>query len=478
MTTGLNLWDSQVWVFMMELGLLFGSMLLANMLRRLIPAVRRSLIPSSVLAGFIVLIVNGLIQKLTGKPLSDRSTLEILTYHGLGLGFVALALKNNGSNKDTGSKKDVFNTGVTVVATYLVQALVGLAITFILFYLIGSWACGGLLLPMGFGQGPGQAYNWGHIYETATEYLPFPSGTSFGLGVAAAGFISASIGGIIHLNIIKAKGRKIGQVDSGEETENLSAQSITSPNEIPLAESLDKLTVQLGLVFLTYLLTYGIMWAASLGLDALGGFFEGTIKPLIWGFNFLMGTLCAMLVKAVLSFFKGKGVMVREYRNDFMLSRIAGVMFDIMVTASIGAIDLSAFTHREFVIPLVLICIAGTVVTYVFLDKVCATLFPGYRDESFLALYGMLTGTASTGVILLREVDPYFETPAANNLIYQQLWAIVFGFPMLLLLGVAPRSTMWTVITLIALMVLLVIMCVILFREQIFRKKKSNGLEQ
>lgn len=478
MTTGLNLWDSQVWAFMLELSMLLGSMLFANMLRRLIPALRRSLIPSSVLAGFIVLIANGLVEKITGSSFFQRTTLETLTYHGLGLGFVALALKTSKHSSSSNGKKDAFNSGVVVVATYLIQALVGLAITLVLFYLIGSWACGGLLLPMGFGQGPGQAYNWGHIYETATDYAAFPNGTSFGLGVAAVGFISASIGGVVYLNVIKAKGRKIGLVNSAEETENLTAQSITSADEIPLSESLDKMTVQFSLVFFIYMAGYLLMCLMSLGLDALGGFFTGTVKPLIWGFNFLIGNLCAILFKFIMAFFKRRGIVHREYRNDFMLSRIAGVMFDIMVTASIGAIDLSAFTHREFVIPMILICVAGTVVTYVFLDKVCAVIFPSYRDEAFLSLYGMLTGTASTGVILLREADPYFDTPASSNLIYQQPWAIVFGFPMLLLLGLAPQSITWTAITLIILAVLFTAMCVILFREQIFRKKKGRRLDQ
>ena len=59
-------------------------------------------------------------------------------------------------------------------------------------------------------------------------------------------------------------------------------------------------------------------------------------------------------------------------------------------------------------------------------------------------MYGMLTGTASTGVILLREIDPLFETPASHNLIYQNLWSIILGAPMLLLLGVVAQSMTWT----------------------------------
>jgi len=155
-------------------------------------------------------------------------------------------------------------------------------------------------------------------------------------------------------------------------------------------------------------------------------------------------------------------------------------MFDLMVVASIAAIDLSAFSHREFIIPLTVVCIVGATATYIQLNIISKRIYPEYQAEAFLSLYGMLTGTASTGVILLREIDPLFKTPAASNLVYQQLWAIVFGFPMLLLLGIAPigltadpattnMTNTW--ITLAALAVLFVVMNVILFRREIFKKK-------
>ena len=155
----------------------------------------------------------------------------------------------------------------------------------------------------------------------------------------------------------------------------------------------------------------------------------------------------------------------------------------LAAVASIAAIDLSAFSHREFIIPLSIICIVGAVATYIQLDIICKRVYPEYSAEAFLSLYGMLTGTASTGVILLREIDPLFKTPAASNLVYQQLWAIVFGFPMLLLLGFAPigltadpattnLTNVW--ITLAALAGLFVVMNLILFRRQLFGKNKKK----
>ncbi len=469
---GVSFWDMSVWFFIIELGVLFGAMLLANLLRRTIVPLRKSLIPSSVIGGFILLIANFLYTKITGYALFEKLTMELFTYHCLGLGFIALSLKSTDRKNSSSSGADIFNTGVTVVATYLVQALAGLALTFGLSYVIGNWNNAGLLLPMGFGQGPGQAYNWGHVYETATAYPAFENGASFGLTVAAMGFVAASIGGVIYLQIMKKQGRIRSELFE-DQTDSISAIEVCEKGEIPLTESLDKLTVQCGLVFLTYILTFGLMYLISIGCDALGGFFVGTVKPLVWGFNFLFGSLMAMIVKSVIRFLKLKGIMKREYRNPFMLSRISGTMFDLMVVASIAAINLSAFRRKEFVLPLIILTALGGFITFFYLKGISRKLYPTYRDEAFISLYGMLTGTASTGVILLREIDPNFETPASDNLIYQQLWAILFGFPMLLLLGLSPKSLSMTVLTLVLLAVLFVAMNVILFRKSIFKGKKK-----
>lgn len=78
----------------------------------------------------------------------------------------------------------------------------------------------------------------------------------------------------------------------------------------------------------------------------------------------------------------------------------------------------------------------------------------------------MLTGTASTGVILLREADPLFTTPAANNLVYQQGYSILFGAPLMLLMSFAPQSPVnaWICVGVFALM--LMIMNFIAFRKK------------
>ncbi len=459
--------NSGLWKFVIELGLIAAAILAAHYLCRKIKFIQKTMMPMAVLAGFLLLAA-----KYLGLPL-DEELLETLVFHGIGLGFIAMSLRMPPKGERSGGLTGL-KSGAVIVSTYLVQGIVGLLISLLLSYTLMPelFKAAGILLPMGYGQGPGQAYNWGHNYEVGWG---FANGTSFGLTVAAMGFVSASVGGVLHLNWLRRKGLYHG--DLGRDAQDdLSVATFTDSDEIPLSESLDKFTVQLALVFLAYAMAYLFMSTLNRFLDPAGTGAKGiagTLQGMIWGFQFLFGTVFGLLIKGVLGGLKKKGVIRREYTNNFMQNRIAGFMFDLMVVASIAAIDLSAFSKSEFIVPLSIICVAGAAVTYAYLRFLCPRVFPNYPHEAFLSLYGMQTGTASTGVILLREMDPNFETQASDNIVYHQPWAIVFGFPMLLLLPVAAQSITKGWITLGILIVLFAVMQLIVFRKSIFKKKKT-----
>ena len=468
MTSGFSFWDIEVWSFIITLALLFGCMMLANLLIRKIAFLRRSLIPAAVLGGFLALFLDAVYKAIFGRSMFELVTLESLTYHGLGLGFVALAWRHLDGAKGKKARRDVFNTSTITVGGYLIQGIVGLLITLLLSYAVGCFAAGGVILPMGYGQGPGQAFNWGTIYE---QQHGFTFGSSFGLTVAAMGFVSACVGGVLYLNKMRRAGDPRAQVENAGAVEDLTAEQITGENEIPISESMDKLTVQFALVFGTYIVAFASMWLLYkyVFLPSGNNLLLNTVNPLIWGFNFLIGTAWAILFKGIGDKCRAIGWMKRSYTNNFMLNRISGLMFDLMVVASIAAIDLSAFRHKEFIVPLVLICTAGALITYWYCKWQCTHLFPDYSDEMFLAMYGMLTGTASTGVILLREIDPLYKTPASHNIIYQNLWSIVLGAPMLLLMSSVPGNELRTALILVALFAFIL---VLQYRDKLFKKKK------
>lgn len=200
----------------------------------------------------------------------------------------------------------------------------------------------------------------------------------------------------------------------------------------------------------------------------LGNFGTNTLKPMLWGFNFLLGTLFGVAFKWILGRFKKAKIVHREYINNYMLNRISGFCFDIMIVAGTAAISFDEF--GKFVLPFILICALGAAVTFIYVLFICKHLYPDYQYEGFFSMFGMLTGTASNGMILLREIDPKFETPAANNLVLQTLAAIVLGFPVLLLMGYAPQSMTATWITLGILVVFWLALTLFMLRTKIFKK--------
>jgi len=238
---------------------------------------------------------------------------------------------------------------------------------------------------------------------------------------------------------------------------------------------MDKLTVQIALVAIAYAMSYLLMMGFNVVINTgiLGDFGFNTLQPLVWGFNFLFATFTAILLKTILRKLKLSGLIKREYTNDFLQNRFSGFMFDIMVVASIAAIDLSAFRVRAFVIPLIIIFIIGIVSTYFYCDIICKHIFPTLRHESFLALYGILAATNSMGFILLREIDPNFNTPVARYVIYQVIYASIFGFPLMLLMGYAPHGVLPSVITVGILIAFFAVMNLLLFRRQLFSKRRA-----
>ncbi len=446
--------NHELWNNIIQLGLIAGAILLAQFLRQKLSIIRKSLMPIAVLAGFLLLIL-----KYAGLVTINETIMETLVYHGIALGFIAMSLrvpvkKEAGNGDMTGLK-----SGAVIVSTYLVQGVTGLIITLLLAYTFmpGLFKAAGLLLPMGYGQGPGQANNIGSSYET----MGFAGGRSFGMSIAAAGYLVACIVGVVILNILSRSG-KLGKSRRSGEAEEPSVDFFQSKDEIPVSDSIDKLSVQIAMVILVYLVTYLVAWGITSGIAALSPGLAGTVNTLIWGFNFIIGSALAILLRVLLEKGKKAGLMRRQYQNNYLLNRISGFFFDIMIVAGIASINLEDI--RGLWIPFVLMAVAGGVVTWLHLRFVCKNVYRDYYYEGLISMYGMLTGTISSGVLLLREIDPDLSTPAANNLITGSSFGIILGAPILVLVGLAPKSDLLCWITLGLAAVYMVLLELLIFK--------------
>jgi len=369
-----NFWDYSVWGWLNLISVLMLSLFAANVLKRSIKALKASLIPASVLGGGILLVIAAIYKTITKDVMFDTlffnnsgsANLETLTYHALALGFIASTFKSSKGNLTKKRTVEIFNTGVTTVSTYLLQAVVGMAITIIAAYFVkDSFPVAGLLLPFGYGQGTGQALNYGTIYEND---FGFSGGKAFGLTIAALGFLSACIGGVFKLSLIKRKGIKI---DKGNR--QMQASDFQSEGEIPITGSMDKFTVQIALIMTAYFITYFLMML-------LGKLLPG-MKSVIYGFNFLIGVLSASLINAILGFLNRKNIVRKKYTNDFLMTRCSNFFFDIMVVAGIAAIRLDLIEKYWGII--VILAIVGLVITYIYNLIVAKSSFLNTKTSSF-----------------------------------------------------------------------------------------------
>lgn len=453
--------NTSLWNPIIQLGIIAGLILLANILRQKVPFVKNSLMPTAVLAGFILLLLRSV-----GVLKIGSETLEVITYHAIALGFIALSLRVPQRATGEGALLASKN-GALIVSTYLVQAAVGLVISIGTAYIIKPdfFKAGGILLAMAYGQGPGQANNVGSTYEA----LGMVGGRSFALSLAAVGYLCACVVGVVYLNILNRKGiikrTKNNDIVSGSVT----IDTFQDKNEMPISESIDKLSVQAALIALVYLVSYLFTLGVVKLLEAVAPGLANMVGTLLWGFNFIIGSMVATGCRVLFAKLRKKKIMRLQYQNNYLLSRISGLAFDFMIVAGIASIEIKDLSGN--VIPFVLLAVIGGIVTFFYLAFICKKLYPNYFYEGFLSMFGMLTGTISSGVLLLREIDPDLSTPASDNLITGSSFGIIFGAPILVLISYAAKDTTATFIAFA--FVLIYLACLLTFILKAGKGKKK-----
>jgi ESS family glutamate:Na+ symporter len=453
-----------VWGFMVQFGLLMLFLVIGNILRRTIPLFRKCLIPSALLGGALLLVVN-IIGKQFGFFLVDNRLMQVVTYHCLAIGFAAMSLKTEKSNHKT-DPVQVVEFGALQGGCYMLQAFVGLGITLVLFFLtrnsekVTSYICG-LILPLAYGQGPGNALSWDINFTNIPE-AQFAGNGSFGLSLASIGFVVASVCGVLYINIAKSRGSL--KVRAGRLEDDAREQADPADQEIPDNESVDKFTIQAGFVALAYALSFAFM--------CLLGKLSAFTNSIAWGFNFLWASLGAMFIKAVVKLLRKKQWMHRQYINNYQMDRISGFAFDIMIVAGVSAIEINDI--KNYILPIVILSFLGATLTFAYIRKATKECFPGFEHEMFLMSYGTLTGTASNGVILMKEIDPGLRTPTSSLYILSNFPAMVMIAPLLLLLGFAGKTLTNAIIACAIFFVLWLVYTIFLFRRRIFKKKYAN----
>src|SRR5680860_1867552 len=393
------------WEYVRNFIFLSLFLLIAIIIKARVKFFQRYLIPTAIIGGLIGLILGPEVAKLINF---SSDTLGILIYHLMAIGFISLAVKDRKKRAEE-EKGNIVKTGISIVAAYLIQAIIGFGISLALAYTIfpGLFPPFGLLLPLGFGQGAGEAYSIGYSWEA----LGFVNGGNIGLSIAMIGLVWSIIPGIPLLNFLVRRKEKLGLAEVKND-QDINIEKITSITEKPEDSStggvkgksivVDKFTIQLALIGTIYLVTFYLLKGISALVSPLGDYGQ-TISQLLWGFHFVIATMLAIVAKMILNALNKRKWLKISYTDNYLLQRIADVSFDYMIVASIAAISIVIL--KENWIPILLITTVGGIVTMFFTVLVCKRIYKKNILEHIAVLYGTWTGTISTGVALLREID-------------------------------------------------------------------------
>ena len=165
--------------------------------------------------------------------------------------------------------------------------------------------------------------------------------------------------------------------------------------------------------------------------------------------------------------------MNRAYINNYQMDRISGFAFDLMIVAGVAAIEINDI--KNYILPIVILSLVGTVISYIYIRLVAKECFKGFEHEFFLMSFGTLTGTASNGVILMKQIDPNLRTPTSSLYILSNFPAMIMIAPLLLFLNFAGQSLTTASIACGIFFVLWMVYTVFLFRRKIFKNRFANA---
>lgn len=406
-------------------------MLLAGViLRSSIRFFQHFLIPSCMIGGII-----GAALLNTSVINAHHSDFETFAYHLFNISFISLGITAGGEYAGSSSRNRETIKGSLWMALmqgvlFPLQAIIG-GLLVIVFNSFGFelFSTYGFFIPLGFVQGPGQALSIGKVWEG----FGFNHAASIGLTFAAIGFLVAFFVGVPMVNWGIRRGLahntpKELPKDFLKGIFSPAGRNETAGKQTTHSANIDTLAFQAALVGAIYLVSYKFV-------SFISGLLSGGNATTVWGFFFFIGLGFALIVKWLM----GKAG-IAHLVDPGVQRRITGWSVDYLIVATIMAVKLPIIW--KFIFPITLMSLIVTIVTLwivVFFGKRLWL----FHLERTVATFGTVTGTVSTGLLLLRIADPDFKTPVALELGI----LIIFVSPIIItcmLLVSAPLTWGWS----------------------------------
>ncbi|MHC4551598.1 MAG: sodium/glutamate symporter [Planctomycetota bacterium] len=272
----------------------------------------------------------------------------------------------------------------------------------------------GGILPVGFEGGHGTAAGMGDVFRK----FNWAEGQDLAMTSATCGIMSAIIVGMILVNWAVRKGYAVKHKELAEQTEDDSI-AIVDPEQLPVA---GRLTVNSDVIeaFSLHLVFVGL--AVGIGMLIKGGLvlIESKSAYLVDKellSSFPLFPLC-MIGGLVVQFLDEK--FDKHHLIDLgLIRRIQNCSLDFLVVAAIAMINLAVV--KTALIPLLILVAAGIAWNVFCVTVLARRILPDAWFERAIAEMGQSMGVTATGLLLLRVVDPDYETPAADAFACKQI---------------------------------------------------------
>jgi len=438
------------WDPIIDFTILSILLLIATLIRAKFKSIQKLLIPNALLAGFIGLIIQLLFEKYFGIKIIGTELGEVYIYHLLNIAFAAIALTTPVSLRST-KIKAATSTGIYMTFIFCLQCLIGFGIVLIFINTIFPDLSPnfGFMMGLGYATGPGQAASIGRGFEA----LGFENGASVGLIFGTLGYFFSCVFGmlLIHWGVKKGMASFVNKNDISGVSGILNRKKQESAGRLTTySEAIDTLTLQLALCGLIYLLAYGLVKVATLLLE------EFNLSGVLWGAVFFIVAIIGIIVRFAMDRLKIGYIVDSGLQN-----RISGVCVDYLVTAAIMTIPIAVV--KEYWIPLLVIGTLGGIVTLFITIWLAPRIWDDYQFERMVFCYGTLTGSAGTGMALLRVVDPFFKSHAEFH------YALGMGLCLLLVIPLVFIIILLIGKNYLILIILLVYTCLLFFMWKLFK---------
>ncbi len=295
----------------------------------------------------------------------------------------------------------------------------------------------GAVIPVGFEGGHGTAAG---LAETFSE-LNWEEGKDFALSSATVGMVSAIVIGMVLINIAIRR----GVVANAKKPSDFSEDDAIGVIPVDKRPSAGNLTVSADAIetFTLHLVFVGIAVGIGYGLKIGMVWLEQTINADL--INQANSEITKIATKAAKEYKNNGlrivvksfptfplcmigGLLVQLWEQKFdkhklmdlgLTRRIQNSALDFLVVPAIAMISIAALlpAWKPFVI-LIAAGICWNIFCVMFLAR---RMLPNVWFERSIAEMGQSMGVTSTGLMLLRIVDPNYKTPAANAFAYKQI---------------------------------------------------------